>query len=196
MKKNKNSNNLIDPISQMKDAAIDPGNSYHSRLSEYAGIEIGSSGHDSIREATRTVECSERIADQILALLKKGSWNDFIDFPLISGLTVLAVIAKTDKKATKSARTLFSQSGGKASKQDNLQKLIVTIVKKKPAIKSSTLLGELESYKNMGTIVDIDEEEISFISDNEKLDSSPISGLKDRLSRAKKDLGLSKRKKS
>jgi hypothetical protein len=69
---------------------------------------------------------------------------------------------------------------------DALQKLIIQILEKKPYLNSRTILPELEKHKH-GVINDIDEELIYF-NDKKGEYSAKISGLKDRVSRAKKKL--------
>ena len=69
-----------------------------------------------------------------------------------------------------------------------MQKLIIEIATEKPDITQTALLIELKKYKDVRKVIaDITEDEIYFTGKGE--DSSkaaPISGLKDRLTRAKK----------
>jgi hypothetical protein len=75
--------------------------------------------------------------------------------------------------------------GGKCRKSDRLQELIEDIVAKKPRIDCPTLLRLLRGKQGAGVIVDVDED-ITFDDSNGKLKSAEITGLKDRLYRAKK----------
>jgi hypothetical protein len=95
------------------------------------------------------------------------------------------------KTAAESFQSGFSKRGGTAPKADALQRLIVEIVQRKPNITEPELLGELENKKLQGIITDIDHDLnlVEFRNNNDgQLKKAPISGLKDRLSRAKKKL--------
>jgi hypothetical protein len=62
-------------------------------------------------------------------------------------------------------------------------------VQKRPAITVTDLLKHLQSLQDLRQVVDdIDEEAISFTDRKGHTKNAPISGLKDRLSRAKKAL--------
>jgi len=82
----------------------------------------------------------------------------------------------------------FSKKGGAAPKADALQKIILEIVQRKPSITEPELLLELENRKFLGTISDIDHGDgfIEFQNGDQRFKRARISGLKDRLSRAKK----------
>lgn len=71
------------------------------------------------------------------------------------------------------------------SRIDSLQELIIKIVAKKPDINEKALLIEIEKKRGCGVINDVDDDVIYFNHKGEEKDA-PISGLKDRLSRAKK----------
>jgi hypothetical protein len=80
----------------------------------------------------------------------------------------------------------LSRLGGKAKKQDALQLLIVDIVRKQPEITGKQLVLELEKVRDArGGVDDIEDGTIHFV-DGGHLKSAPVSGLKDRLSRAKR----------
>ena len=80
------------------------------------------------------------------------------------------------------------RSNASKPRTDELQKLIIEIATEKPDITQTALLIELKKYKDVRKVIaDITEDEIYFTGKGE--DSSkaaPISGLKDRLTRAKK----------
>jgi hypothetical protein len=76
--------------------------------------------------------------------------------------------------------------GGKSRKSDRLQGLVEEIVAKYPKIDCPTLLRLLSNKQGAGVIEDVDEEEIAFIDAKGQLKSAEITGLKDRLYRAKK----------
>lgn len=76
------------------------------------------------------------------------------------------------------------RQNAKKPRPDALQKLIVEILTARPDLTVLQLLDELEKVKGHGIIEDIDDGEISF-SHKGKLKQAPISGLKDRISRAR-----------
>jgi hypothetical protein len=83
----------------------------------------------------------------------------------------------------------FARHGGAAKKTDALQKFIEAAVQAKRATTVPELLDMLRNAAQPGgPIEDIDEENVSFLGANGRLRDAPISGLKDRLSRAKKEL--------
>jgi hypothetical protein len=97
--------------------------------------------------------------------------------------------------AQKFAKIILQQQGrrgGKNKKPDALQQLIISIVRKYPTITVQKLLAILQDRTGPGLIIDgIEDGEILFrdrIGLHEPLKSAQISGLKDRLSRAKKFL--------
>jgi hypothetical protein len=100
------------------------------------------------------------------------------------------------RHAAKSFQTAFSKKGGAAPKLDALQTLILEIALKNPRITKTELLADLENRKLRSVVVDIDYElgSIDFNNKNDRqLKSAPISGLKDRLSRAKKKITKEKK---
>ena len=88
----------------------------------------------------------------------------------------------------------FARRGGTSRKTDALQELIVTIVREKPGITEAELLEKLKSMSHGAIIDDIDEasepegenEPRIYFHRDGRSKSAPISGLKDRLSRARK----------
>jgi hypothetical protein len=83
----------------------------------------------------------------------------------------------------------FARHGGKAKKTDLLQQRILAAVRKKPDTKAPELLEMLRNEAQLGgPIVEITKKYISFDIGDGRLRNAAISGLKDRLSRAKKEL--------
>jgi hypothetical protein len=83
----------------------------------------------------------------------------------------------------------LSRRGGSSKKTDALGEVILEEVQKRPAITVTELLKHLQSLQDLRQVVDdIDEEAISFTDRKGHTKNAPISGLKDRLSRAKKAL--------
>jgi hypothetical protein len=82
----------------------------------------------------------------------------------------------------------FATKGGKAAKEDALQKYIIKCVRLNSKITESQLLNMLMNQKGHGLIDDIDDDVISFSNPNGTIKDAPVTGLKDRLSRAKKKI--------
>ncbi|MGD0421084.1 MAG: hypothetical protein ABSA68_16125 [Xanthobacteraceae bacterium] len=80
-----------------------------------------------------------------------------------------------------------SRKGGNAKKTDALQGLIESVAEKRPLITVKELERELRARQNIEIIEDIDDRVICF-ANGDKLKEAKLSGLKDRLSRAKKKL--------
>ena len=78
-----------------------------------------------------------------------------------------------------------SRKGGKARTTDSLQLLIEEIVERCPSITAHQLLCELQSQQHFGVIQDIDDETICFTNCGDRFKTAALTGLKDRLSRAK-----------
>jgi hypothetical protein len=97
------------------------------------------------------------------------------------------------KSGAKNFQSDFSRKGGTASKTDALQKLILEKVRVNPEITERQLLDHLRE-KCVGIVVtDIDDTlgEIDFDNDGRQK-TARITGLKDRLSRAKKTIAAEK----
>jgi hypothetical protein len=81
-----------------------------------------------------------------------------------------------------------ARKGGRAAKTDALQSLIERIVARRPSISAEQLLEALRDHERIRPIQDIVAGVIEFTDHNGASKSAPISGLKDRLSRAKKKI--------
>jgi hypothetical protein len=79
-----------------------------------------------------------------------------------------------------------ARTAGKVGKADKLSEMIGEIVQRRPAITEPELLESLRAQQGEGTIQDIDENAIWFTTRDGRSKSAAISGLKDRLSRAKR----------
>lgn len=95
--------------------------------------------------------------------------------------------AEFDKDAAKTFHLAFSRKGGAASKGDALGKLILNVVRRNPQISLPQLLNRLKQEAPGPIVLEIDQEEILFLNGNRDK-TCRISGLKDRLSRAKKQV--------
>ena len=79
-----------------------------------------------------------------------------------------------------------ARKGGAAEKTDSLQFVIQEIVTRHPRISASHLVDVLRARQGIEPIEDIEEDAIWFTTINGASKSASLSGLKDRLSRAKK----------
>lgn len=87
----------------------------------------------------------------------------------------------------KQAKEELARQGGKAKPVDALQRLIERLVGDDPTLTMAGLLDKLRSYPAFPEICDVTETQIEF-EDRHRIKYASISGLKDRLSRAKKKL--------
>jgi len=78
--------------------------------------------------------------------------------------------------------------GGRPPSGDALQRLIEEIVMRHPTISASALLARLRDRQHQGVIEDIDDGRICFVDASGAGRSASISGLKDRLTRARKSV--------
>jgi hypothetical protein len=110
-----------------------------------------------------------------------------IDHALVEAAEMLNtyMLVKNPTPAEKARKRHLSRKGGSAYKTDALQTLIQTCDRQLPGISQRELLHHLKTYLGQGTLRVIDNEKIEFLNYNGKLKSAPVSGLKDRLSRAK-----------
>jgi hypothetical protein len=99
----------------------------------------------------------------------------------------------------------FLARGGRARKCDALQRLILRIVRRKLNINNQQVLYRLKKEIGDGTIISIDGRsdvlaggvrKIHFYDDNGTEKTARVSGLKDRLSRAKKNIRANRQKRA
>jgi hypothetical protein len=111
--------------------------------------------------------------------------------PLKSQLTLERALAdaERDKKRILSQQ---ARKGGRAKKSDALQQAIESLVRLYPDITEAKVKDMLTRERYPGLIDDVDEDTIWFVqpdgSEEGRLKKAPISGLKHRLSRAKRAL--------
>jgi len=110
------------------------------------------------------------------------SWQKSFEQALADAVYVKSVV-----------RRQFGREGGKSRKADALQQIIERLVQRDPKLSERGLYYALRREMSGGTITRVDPEsagaqggEICFVSGDGKAKSAPLSGLKDRLSRAKK----------
>jgi hypothetical protein len=81
-----------------------------------------------------------------------------------------------------------TRRGGAARKTDALQALIIELVRKTRSLTTPELLDRLRERQRGGVVDDIEDDTIAFYGHDNHPKTAPISGLKDRLSRARKIL--------
>ena len=105
--------------------------------------------------------------------------------------------ALADAEKSKSTwQTAFSRKGGSTPRCDALQGLIEEIVRENPKITQGQLLRKLKGARGAGTVVTGEKVDrvpdagkwIHFVDEDGKPKKAPVSGLKDRLSRAKRKI--------
>ena len=148
--------------------------------------------------AEQKILLEQRISDPALFHLAKRD----MDFEAARGVPVkqLKTLEQALADAAYSQSTFHSQhslKGGRAPKSDSLQELIQEIVHCDPRISQRALWHRLRSEIGKGIIVSIDAErsvaagfvrKIHFVTGDGKVKTARISGLKNRLSRAKAKL--------
>jgi hypothetical protein len=78
------------------------------------------------------------------------------------------------------------REGGRAKKTDALQELIEAFVERNPALTARRLADKLRGHERIEPIQDIDDGVICFTNHDGSTKTATLSGLKDRLSRAKR----------
>jgi len=96
------------------------------------------------------------------------------------------IVQRNPEDAERVRRRSMSRKGGSVPKTDALQMLIQVCVREAPEINRRKLWHRLRQELGRGTITAIDAQRIEFRTSNGKFKISPVSGLKDRLSRAKR----------
>src|SRR5262249_7730093 len=150
-------------------------------------------------------ECNRRFWDEQNELrdrrmsdpvIREAAFARFFDeqargVPLRNQTTIEKFLA--DGEADK--RRFLSQQGrkgGQTKRPDALQEAILDIVRRRPEITEARLRDLLTRERFPELITDIDEDTIWFVQsdgpERKRLKEAPISGLKHRLSRAKKTL--------
>lgn len=106
--------------------------------------------------------------------------------PTYSQLTLEQALDDAEE-ARREDRSQVARTGGRALKGDPLQALIEDWVRRNPELTLSQLLSRLQDHCPLFPIEEVAEEEITIkLAGSDRVKSVPISGLKDRLSRAKK----------
>jgi hypothetical protein len=92
------------------------------------------------------------------------------------------------ERAKQRFRRQQGQEGRRARKNDALQDLTLGVVQQNPAISAKQLLRELRKDEHRRIIQEVGDETIRFVNYDGINNTIGISGLKDRLSRAKKKI--------
>ena len=150
-------------------------------------VEINQRNRD-FWEVQKRLTATRMANEEILAAaLEALAFEDQRRVPVYFRNTFQHALAEADD-----ARRRFlgqqSRKGGRARKSDPLQDLIVDIARQRPNITERELLEWLKDQCPIPPIAEIVDETISFASRDGRLAEAPISGLKDRLSRAKKQI--------
>jgi hypothetical protein len=104
--------------------------------------------------------------------------------PVKSQLSMYQAFADADKMR-RQFLAAQGRAGGKAPKSDALQLLIERIVERRPSITCQELERQLEVRSGIDPIVEFDGAIICFTKRDGGLKEAPLTGLKDRLSRAR-----------
>jgi hypothetical protein len=112
--------------------------------------------------------------------------------PLFYQKSIYEALADADR-ARKRFMSQHARKGGLARKTDVLQELIERIVERNSAITLQALEARLREHQGTEPIEDFSDGTISFTNHDGRMKDAALSGLKDRLSRAKKKLDRANR---
>jgi hypothetical protein len=153
----------------------------HARDSLEGGLLQGSDA-DLMRHLHHEVETLSR---SLLDQLQTTPLVGFYIAKLLSDALTIGLIAPAASESTKRALEAGRQrANARKSRPDTLQALILEIMKRKPKITQKEMLAQLQNHE---LIYEITDQTIVWW-DNSKIEKAPLSGLKDRMSRARKNL--------
>ncbi len=143
--------------------------------------------------AVKMREFERRLADaQLVALATEDMASETLrGIPTYYRKIMERAYEDAEKRQTGIRRGDGSQ-GGRPRKGDALQELIEEIVRVRPTITVPALLERLHASQHEGVIEDIDDGRIWFVDARGASRNAPISGLKDRLTRARKSVNSRK----
>ena len=129
---------------------------------------------------------AQRLADDVLreTAFETMQSEQTRGLPVRHQISLYQALDDTDRIGRRSL-TRLSRKGGKARKTDALQELIVQIAQRHPSITARELLSKLKSQQGIEPIMEVEDSIIGFNNRNGKYKEANITGLKDRLSRAK-----------
>ena len=136
--------------------------------------------------AERHANTLRRIQDPVLY---RAACDEMISESKIRPLYERAPLEFHLERAEQRRRFFMGSNGKKGGKRkDALQVLIERHVVKNPAVDQTGLLHFIRRQAGNGTIQDVSDDTIIFVNSAYQLRDAKVSGLKDRLSRAKRDL--------
>jgi hypothetical protein len=136
---------------------------------------------------------NQRIQDPYIYQLATGDMTneELRGVPLRNRKSMAQAFADADgmrayvaEETRKGYRAEFARKGGRAAKSDRLQKVILSIVRRDPQVTAAELLPLVLDHHEF----EREDDSIAFGKGNGAERLVPISGLKDRLHRAKKKL--------
>ena len=160
---------------------------------EELGIPVNQIPHDvatAIVHQTLTMKVTTAKQAALVEVLRRAAEHDFEGAGKIMREFLtdgIIHVAALDEAVTGKRR---QRENAKKSRADGLQILIEKIVSARPDVKPSNLVNELRTHIGGNVVESIDEAEgtIEWRDENNPAGTAPISGLKDRLSRARKKL--------
>jgi hypothetical protein len=135
----------------------------------------------------RRIVLYERMADPAISETASEAWRaqQSRAVPLANQFSLETALEDAERAGQRFLKQL-ARKGGTVRKTDALQLLIEKIVERRPSISRDELLNSLDAAKHPGIIQDIDTAFIHFTNHKDTTKKARISGLKDRLTRAKK----------
>jgi hypothetical protein len=132
---------------------------------------------------------AEGMADDVLRTTAFELMNDELcrGVPTKSQLSIYQAFTNVTAIA-RQFRTEQARKGGKALKTDALHVLIEQIVSRRPNMTCPELIEQLQADTGIAPIEDVDGDAIHFTDHYGRSNQAPLTGLKDRLSRAKKKI--------
>lgn len=125
------------------------------------------------------------LSDPAVALMAFESARWEMSRPLVSQWSRYEVIVERAVSQNALSLTCFAKKGGSAPKKDELQKVIETLVRQYPELRLSELKVRLSRCEP--PIMDVTDHVVSYETEpGSPLKDAPISGLKHRLTRARK----------
>jgi hypothetical protein len=133
-----------------------------------------------------------RLADPVLLELVKDELDSYKTWPVpVPYQKSFESMLENAERAKQRVLAHQGQKGGRAKKPDALQELIISLVRRRQGMTVSQLLEAFEREPR-GVIIEIVAGQISFTQPDGtpvgRMKEAPVSGLKDRLSRARKKL--------
>jgi uncharacterized protein YihD (DUF1040 family) len=105
--------------------------------------------------------------------------------PIYYQTSIYAALAASEG-ANQRCLSQQARKGGWAEKADQLQRLIEELVTHNPSLTLRQLKDKLRADQGIAPIQDIDDEVVFFTNFDERTKTAPFSGLKHRLTRARK----------